>query len=301
MVFSWVATSNAAEVIRTLEVGAPVPAQQRYVLGRDLYFAGNYSAAAAEFRGALAMFPTSPKLAFNLARSEERAGRLAEAVEAYEIYLKGDIPPDDRTVVLKLVESLKARILAEWPEVLIHTTPQGARVHVDEASEPVATTPARLRQKPGPHVVVLRLTGYADHEAAFELSKGQSKLLEATLQKVESREASSDARDGHWRVPLGWGAVALGGLGLAAGSVFAAQAAGTIEESGTLEANERARYRGLQEDLQREEKLMWTGFGVGATATTIGLLLLLDTFNLEEGGHVAWLSGPGRLGGSVAW
>jgi TolA-binding protein len=65
-----------ASALATLGPDAPASAESRYQIGRRLYREGQFAEAAAEFKAALALYP-SAKLAYNQARSAERAGDLA--------------------------------------------------------------------------------------------------------------------------------------------------------------------------------------------------------------------------------
>jgi tetratricopeptide (TPR) repeat protein len=93
---------------RGLEAGAPPAANQRYLVGIDLYRKGEFSAAALEFRVALQLFPTSAKLSYNLARSLERSGALTEAIAEYRNYLALAPNAADRVDVERVIAALEA-------------------------------------------------------------------------------------------------------------------------------------------------------------------------------------------------
>ncbi len=73
---------------RGLGPRAPAMASQRYDIGVQLYTDGRYADAAREFRVAQAVMPDSSHVAFNLARSLERAGDLEASYEVYGRYLE---------------------------------------------------------------------------------------------------------------------------------------------------------------------------------------------------------------------
>lgn len=63
-------------------------AVRRYELGREHYLAGRYREALTELKAALALDPTSPNLAYNVARVNEDLGNLDEAISYYQRYLR---------------------------------------------------------------------------------------------------------------------------------------------------------------------------------------------------------------------
>ena len=95
---------------RGLGPDAPPMAQSRYDIGVQLYTAGQYAEAAREFRVARTLMPTSPQIAFNLARCLERAGALEEAYEAYGEYLALERDEKARSEVEQVRAVLKATI-----------------------------------------------------------------------------------------------------------------------------------------------------------------------------------------------
>ena len=102
------AAAAPADVDRSLGPDAPNVAEQRYKIGIDLYRQGKFEAAANEFRVAQGLMPDSPKLAYNLARSLERAGETDDAIAQYERYL--DLSPDaeDADDVKRVIETLRS-------------------------------------------------------------------------------------------------------------------------------------------------------------------------------------------------
>lgn len=168
-----------------LETGAPPLATQRYQNGRRLYATGDLPGAAAEFRSALALFPTSPKLAFNLARTLERMGELAEAGTMCRRYLALAPDAEDRVTIEALCVSIEQRVEAERPRLVVSTLPSGATVYLDEVD--VGRTPLTVWTTVGPHV--LRVTAEG-HKAALQTVQAErGKMLPVALELL--RESAS--------------------------------------------------------------------------------------------------------------
>lgn len=101
------APAPASAAPRELEPGAPPLATQRYRTGIEMYVRGDYAGAAREFKVAQALAPDSAKLAYNLARSLERAGDVPGAVAAYRHYLSVAPQAADREDVQRVLAVLE--------------------------------------------------------------------------------------------------------------------------------------------------------------------------------------------------
>jgi tetratricopeptide (TPR) repeat protein len=170
-----------AEPERRLEEGAPATAEQRYDIGIALYRAGRYAEAAAEFDAALALFPTSGKLAYNLARCRERADQLRPAVDAYRRYLQNAPAAEDRAEVETLIARLEERIDARRPTVKVVTTPEGATVRATEGTA-LGQAPLTLRLDPGVHVLRFSLDGHADEVREITVAEGETRAVTVELE-----------------------------------------------------------------------------------------------------------------------
>jgi tetratricopeptide (TPR) repeat protein len=72
-----------------------------------MYLRGDYAGAAREFKVAQALAPDSAKLAYNLARSLERAGDVPGAIAAYRRYLEVSPQATDREDVTRVLAVLE--------------------------------------------------------------------------------------------------------------------------------------------------------------------------------------------------
>ena len=98
-------------------------AVSRYKTGIKLYRAADYKGAAREFTVALGVMPNSAKLAYNAARSFERADDPREAIRLYQRYL--ELAPDakDRADVEAVVATLEQLAPEEKPKATEPTPP----------------------------------------------------------------------------------------------------------------------------------------------------------------------------------
>jgi tetratricopeptide (TPR) repeat protein len=118
-----------------LEPGAPAMATQRYVLGRVAYGQGQFAEALRELEVAYALFPTSVKLAYNLARTNERLEHWAEAARYYRRYLELAPAAPDHAEITAIISVMERRAEAQQPA---------------PAPAPVSTDPAPVSAEPAP-------------------------------------------------------------------------------------------------------------------------------------------------------
>lgn len=134
----------AAPPERLLSAGAPDTAENRYRIGRELYRAGEYDAAAREFLVVLELMPDSARITFNVARSLERAGRHDEAPPGYRRYLELAPDAEDRAEVEGIVRALERLLAGQEGRLEIEAAPP-ATVFVDDRAR--GTTPVTISRE----------------------------------------------------------------------------------------------------------------------------------------------------------
>jgi hypothetical protein len=144
--------------------GAPAAAEA-FREGAERYQRGEYSLAAQSFRRAQGLAP-HPYTRFNLARSLEAAGELAEALATWEAYRAEVRAPDD----VRDAESRIAALRERPVEVFVASEPLGASLTVDADPAPSGVTPLRVRLRPGAHVLLLRREGHRERVQRVEVS-----------------------------------------------------------------------------------------------------------------------------------
>ena len=132
-------------------------ARAAYRKGADLYKAGKYREAIAEFEAADRLKP-SPALQFNIGQAWEKLGDPAAALAAFARYLRLDPSAPNREAVQKTVKALEVRLAATGRQMLhVTTDPPGADLSVDGA--PTGKAPLDAAYPPGPHAVFATAPG----------------------------------------------------------------------------------------------------------------------------------------------
>lgn len=274
----------------SLGQGAPPAAEARYQVARQLYLQGDYAGAAREFAVAFEMMPESAKLAYNLARSEERAGHMSAAVRAFRDYLRLAPGAKDRDEVAAIVTALDRRLEAEKPEVVITSAPSGASVRIDEGSA-VGKTPVTLKLPPGAHSVSLELPGYHPETRAIEVRAGTPATVHAELSEPFP---VMDA--------VGWSAIGLGAAGIGLAIFYDQRARATVEESSRAEAQgDRERYDDLQQNLDVQNGWIVAGSVVGSALILTGAGLLFWPTDDGAGANASLFVAPNGVVGQVRW
>ena len=128
--------------VRSARADGTADARQHYQKGKQLFDAGDYRGAMAEFATADRLAP-SPLLEFNIALCHERLGEKSEAVRRYRLYL--DRVPDapNRPQVEEKIRALESEIKAE-------AAPPPAEGPPPPATGPAEAAPPPAGAAPGP-------------------------------------------------------------------------------------------------------------------------------------------------------
>lgn len=290
----------------TLEAGASALAEARYQVGRTLYARGDYAGAAREFEIALEIFPQSPKLAFNLARTFERLQDDERALAAYRRYLTIAPAAPDRDEIERIIGGLERRVDAARPKLVVTSEPAGAAVRVD-GLEGSFTTPATITASPGTLVVRLRLPDQPEVTRSVTVARGQSTPLHVTLAAppppapasvTVSAPAPPTAAAPHAEMdPTGFIVAGVGLAALGVGTYFFVRADGLAEDAEGLgrTPKELTRHAQLEEDHGEALTLGAVSAAVGGGLVVGGLLYAFlatptDTVVLSfgPGGAAAW-------------
>jgi tetratricopeptide (TPR) repeat protein len=152
------------------EQGGPAEAQQRFLRGVELFEAGEYSAALAEFSRAHELRPHFAIL-FNLAQCYVNIGRYAEAIDYFERYLSEGgrrIPRARRGEV----EAELARLRPLIVQVTVTADVDGALIVVDGQEAGTSPLAAPLRVGAGLRVFEARLEGYRTARQELMIATG---------------------------------------------------------------------------------------------------------------------------------
>ena len=133
-------------------------AKAAYKRGADLYRAGRYRDAIAEFQAADRKKP-SPALQYNIGQAWEKLGDVSAALAAYARYLRLDPKAQNREAVERSVRSLETRLAATGVQMLhVTTSPPDADVSVD--GTPGVRAPLDASFAPGRHAVAAAAPGH---------------------------------------------------------------------------------------------------------------------------------------------
>lgn len=236
------------------------------------YLDGDYALALQRLEKAYALDP-DPRYVANQALVHEQLGQYAEAVAKLRQFLESKPAPaaDKAAAARKVIARLE-------PTVRIETDPPGATVRVDDAPEPIGTTPLETTLVAGTHTLQLELAGHAPLRQVAKVLPADGLVYRGSLAPLPApppapppvvvREARGFGLDG-------WGWVAVGGAA-AAGIGWA-----VLHGLGTEAAETRdAATTGADWDAAHERVELYHATGVAAAglagaALVTGVVLLL--------------------------
>ncbi len=154
-------------------------AKARSRKGAELYRAGKYQDAIAEFEAAYRLKPAGA-IHYNVAQCRERLAEWPGALRAYQDYLR-DVPEaSDRAAVRASMRRIEERLAAAGVQaLLVYSDPPGAELRLDGKAR--GTTPFHTVLPPGTYALALALDGYAPVAQDVTLALGASRLLDVVL------------------------------------------------------------------------------------------------------------------------
>jgi len=197
---------------------------ERYREGRAAFDAGEFERAIRLFLDADRLAP-SAALSFNIARSYEKLGNTARALEHYRRYLRREPGGTGAKRAAERVHQLETALQRRGvQQVSVTSTPPGATIELDQ--RPLGVTPWTGELTPGDHTLVLSHDGYAKTTRVIAVSPDHAVDVEVPLVMQGSgatvvaarpapiRRLSFKERAGPWPfVTLGASAVAFGVAG----------------------------------------------------------------------------------------
>ncbi len=174
LAFSFSGAAHAGE-------DAKARAKIHFSAGKTFYREARYQDAIREFQDAYAYDP-NPKLLFNIAQAYEKMGDISGALRTYRDYVRA-LPKSaaERTEIGIAVKNLEVALAAKGlSQVAIYSTPNGARVEIDDKS--VGATPAAQELPPGQHTLRVTMKGRKTVERTFGLSSGRSLDIDIHLE-----------------------------------------------------------------------------------------------------------------------
>ena len=279
--------AHAAEPSSADRATARTLAQEGYVA----LSSKDYSAAADRFGRALALVH-APTLLRDLARAQVGLGRLVDAHETYSQIIREGVASDAPPPWVKALADAKAEIAPITPRLpwvtITVTGPAHPKVTIDGAPIAEASLGVKRAADPGRHEIRALATGYYTAKKTLSLNEGESVNIAFELEDAPPDAAPKDEEesgkvsvatvvDPPWRKPVTIGALALGGAGIALGSVTGILAMtkhnqlATACPSGVCGPTHKAEY----DNYHTLGTVATIGFVAGGVAAGAGVVLLL--------------------------
>lgn len=173
----------------------PTPAQREtartsYGHGQELFRAGSFAEAQAQFEAAFEAIP-NPVVLLSIAECQERQNLVVDAVATLERYLTLRADAPDRAAVETRIAGLRAR-----PATLaVASTPPGAAISVD-GQDTGRTTPAEVTVAPGDHTIGLTLAGHEAGSQQVSVTFGARQDVSAELTASAAGPSEDDVFGG---------------------------------------------------------------------------------------------------------
>jgi hypothetical protein len=259
-------------------------ARAAYTAGQEAYAAGQYAAAEAHFGLADSLLP-AVQAKYWRAMSLDQLGNVPAALAAFELVLASSDNSQLGPEKLAHAQARQRALAATPAELVLTTTPPGARVNVSGV-ELKAPTPITLRLAPGRHVLRVWLDGYEPQQIELKVTPGAKLTPTLTLQpSANPRSAetpipalptdSTPAATPRSPIP---GIVTLGIAGASAivGTIFGIKALGDKDDFDDRPTT------GAADDVERNALIADMAFGVTLTLGITGVVLLIAEDPLPE-------------------
>jgi hypothetical protein len=268
-------------------------ARAAYTAGQEAYAAGQYAAAEAHFGLADSLLP-AVQAKYWRAMSLDQLGNVPAALAAFELVLASSDNSQLGPEKLAHAQARQRALAATPAELVLTTTPPGARVNVSGV-ELKAPTPITLRLAPGRHVLRVWLDGYEPQQIELKVTPGAKLTPTITLQpSANPRSAEMPipalptdsppaAATPHSPIP---GIVTLGIAGASAivGTIFGIKALGDKDDFDDQPTT------GAADDVERNALIADMAFGVTLTLGITGVVLLIADDPLPEQPQVSSVS-----------
>lgn len=164
-----------------LSVAPKEQARALVVQGVSELQAGDYLKALDLFQRAYALFP-SPKILFNLGQVYRELGRIVDALDAYERFLR-EAAKDAESSLLDLARKQVVALKGKVATLLVPVEEPGGAIYVDGREVGITPMDVPYRVMPGTHAVEVRKVGFLSATANVTLAAGQRLVLPLVLRK----------------------------------------------------------------------------------------------------------------------
>ncbi len=261
----------------------------------------DYETALDLFQRARKLYD-APTLGYWEARCLEALGQLVEAEARYTAVSRSELPPDAPEAYSQAQtdsETALADLRRRLPtiSIIIKGADNVAKVQVDDRELPEALVGAPVAVNPGTHTVRVTLASGQVETESVAIVESQTQEVEVHFTPKEAAPAPSSDLDAlmdmdeppeeeetDFRTPLGWTALAIGGLGVGAG-VFAGMRASSKHDSLKKHCPEGAcppPYHSELDEFRSLRTVSTIGYVVGAVGLGAGAVLLLTAEDSDD-------------------
>ena len=254
-----------------------------------LYQAERWSEALDLYARAYELSP-QPALLYRMGKSAQNAGKVREAIEHYERFIKALPEEDAARKVAEALPALKASLPAE---LRVTSTPSSANIYVATLdAAPVGSTPYQGEFEPGEVTLHLKLDGYQLHTQTFDFKGAEREQVHVVLAARSATSASEpvatvsdEERErrapGSKLKPVGFVTAGLGVASLGAGAAMSVTQARAVERVNNYDKQNApdpgAARRQIRQDKDLAER-SWRNamilYSVGGLATLTGAGLI---------------------------
>jgi len=281
------ASAQAAEPSAADRATARTLAQQGYEALRDK----QYAVAADRFSRANGLV-RAPTLMRDLARAQVGLGHLVDANETYTTIIREGVADDAPAPWVKALSDAKSElseVQGRLPWITITVSgPAHPRVTIDGAPIGEASLGVKRPIDPGQHELRAMADGYFTAKKSIVLREGASVNVGFELEDAPPDAAPKNEEEAGkvsvatvkapaWLKPLTVGAFALGGTGIAVGSVFGILAMTKHNQLANVcpQAQCSADHDGKLKAFRTDAMISTIGFVAGGVGVAGGVLLLV--------------------------
>lgn len=189
--------------------------------GQRLFDAGNYRGALEKLRAAEVKF-SAPTIRVAQAEAHEKLGELRRALALYGQVASEEVAPNAPAEYLEAQREATlavSRLTAAIPKVtlvLVGSPPPLLSISLDGASLEGSVWERPVQVDPGPHTLVIEVSGRPPETRALDLKEGQSARIEVRgdTGRTSSAPDSGGAATRSYAAPLVAFGIGLGGLGV---------------------------------------------------------------------------------------
>lgn len=275
--------------------------------GAKLFNSGDFAGAIDRFTRAESLYHAPPHVLY-LARANAKLGKLVVAREHYLKLSKETLAPNAPKAFVDAKKSAEEELKAVEPkigslEIVLKGVPAGAKVDVSVDGAPVSAALVGVHRPidPGTHKIEVKGEKLAG-EASVTIAEGGKESVEVEVKQVASAEpvkpdepppppppeAPPESGGGGTTKILGYTALGIGVVGVAAGTIFLLSSSSKRGDANALCPNDqcpeskRSEVEKLDSDASSARTLSFIGFGVGVVGIGAGVALLVMSAGKTE-------------------